>query len=107
MLDYPDHITITRPAFSKRSADGGYDEGTPTTVYSGKCDAQESGRQFVVAGVEVSSRGDCTAYLPEVVDLSEIEPDDDATVAFQGGPTIEGRITRILRTDHAVEVSYR
>lgn len=92
-MKYLHSCVITRTAETASSTGGVPVAGATSTVYSGKCDAQENSRRFDVQSGLVSSRGSATVYFPDGIVLSKgIAAGDDITVTWQDGTTRTGRI---------------
>lgn len=92
-MKYLHSCTITRTAETISATGGVPTAGATSTVYSGKCDAQENSRRFNVQSGLVSSRGSATVYLPDgYVLLYGIREDDAITVTWTDGTTRTGRV---------------
>lgn len=107
-MRYPHIIVITRTPLTVNTSSGGIPtEGTATTIYSGKCDAQENSKQFEVASGIVSSKGSATVFLPDgKVQLRGIAAGDSAVLTWTSGITTSGRINSTNRLDDGFQLLY-
>lgn len=103
-MDYRDHCVFTRMA-TDTGAGGQLVEGATTTIYDGKCDAQENDRrQDIAAGIE-TDRGSIRVFLPVSVGGLGLRENDRARITI-GSDTREGRADRVDRTDDSCLVLY-
>ena len=91
-MKYPHTCTVTRTTETISTTGGVPVSGSTSTLYSGKCDAQENSRQFNVQNGFVASKGSVTVFIPASVQEKGIKHGDSITVTWANGDTSTGRI---------------
>ncbi len=100
-------IVITRTAETVSATGGVPVEGATTTVFSGKCDAQENSKRFDVQNGLVSSKGSATVYLNDgVVQDKGITTGDSVVVTWCPGQTTTARVESADRLEDTLLVLY-
>lgn len=106
-MKYPHTITITTTAVTVSSTGGVPVDGTTTTLYDDKGDAQENSRQFNIQNGLVASKGSATVFLPDgKVQTLGIATGDSVTITWANGDTKAGRIESTSNLDDALLVQY-
>jgi hypothetical protein len=81
--------------------------GSTSTIYSGRCDAQENSRQFNVANGFVASKGSATVFLPDgKVQSKGVSVGDSITITWTDGSTKAGRVESPSNLDDTFLVQY-
>lgn len=102
-MKYPHTIAITRTAETISATGGVPVAGATTTIYSGKCDAQENSRRFDVQSGLVTGKGSVTIFLPRyAVRDNGIATGDDFTITWADGSTKTGRLSETVNLDDGV-----
>jgi len=91
-------VTVTRQEGS-RGADGYSESGTTTVLGAVRCDAQDRGRTNQIRE-EAHEAGDMTCFVD--ADVSQVDPGDKATVAFDDGRTFEGHVSGVSPMDSSL-----
>jgi 3-dehydroquinate synthase class II len=106
-MKYPHTCTITRTAETISATGGVPVAGATSTLYSGKCDAQENTRPFAVQAGIVTSKGSATVFLPDgKVESLGIRTGDSVTITWANGNTKSGRVDSTVNLDDTLLVLY-
>lgn len=106
-MKYPHNIAITRTAETISATGGVPVDGATSTIYSGKCDAQENSRPYNVNAGIVTSKGSVTVFLPTgKVQSSGVIAGDSAVITWADGTTKAGRVDATTNMDDVLEVLY-
>lgn len=104
---FPNTCTITRTAETISATGGVPVAGTTSTIYSGRCDAQDNGRRFNVSAGIVNTRGSATVFLPfDTVLTDDVRPGDLITITWSSGTTKAGRVDNSDNLDSGLLVLY-
>ena len=106
-MKYLHTCVITRTAETISTTGGIPVSGTTSTIYSGKCDAQENSRQFNVQNGLVTSKGSATVFLPDgKVQSKAVSVGDSITITWSDGTTKAGRVENPSNLDDTILVQY-
>lgn len=106
-MKYPHTCVITSTAETISTTGGVPVAGSITTLYSGKCDAQENSRQFNIQNGLVTSKGSATVFLPDgKIQSKGISAGDSVTITWTNGSTKDGRVENTNNLDDAFLLQY-
>jgi hypothetical protein len=92
-------MTVTRSQGTRGPQ--GYTEDSSNQIFSGRCDAQLSGKSLERKR-DLHEETDAVVFIGET---SDIQPGDSADIAIDDGPTRSGTVVSVSRIDHSVLVS--
>lgn len=108
-VSFPDTLLLTRPTAGTQNAEtGAWTPGTPTTLYSGACDAQDmpqiTERDEAGAATQVA---DLKIFLPWDAWITTARAGDVVQVTYADGATMTGTIKGARHLDRALMVAFQ
>ena len=106
-MKMPHTIVVSRTSKAISATGGVPVAGSTSTIYSGRCDAQENSKRFDVQSGILSSKGSATVYVPDrIVQDKAMSTGDSVVITWCPGSTQAGRIESTDRLEDSFVVRY-